>query len=290
MSKSVRSSDERVAQFCSVTGVPTKDAVKFIQKYKRVDVAIDAFYSDPNAIAAATQAKSKSQHAAQNAISRLNEIFDRYKEQDGDTIGVDGTMKMCEDLQTDPEDVALLAIAFELKSPNVCEWHRKGWTDGWRSLHCDSLQSMREATTKQRQRLATDSTYFIKVYNYTFDFAKSEGQRSLAVETACAFWSLLLPHGFAGGALSHQLIAEEDDEDQPMEDEDEEGWRPGYNQLWFDFLKERGGKGVSKDTWLMLPEFIRTIDSKFQRHDETAAWPSTIDDFVQWAKERNLVQ
>ena len=59
----VKPNDERVAQFCGVTGATydysnhifdylsdqtlhlrVKDAIKFIQKFKRVDVAIDAFY------------------------------------------------------------------------------------------------------------------------------------------------------------------------------------------------------------------------------------------------------
>lgn len=35
--------------------------------------------NDPNAIAAATQAKSKSQHAAQAAVTKLTELFDHYK-------------------------------------------------------------------------------------------------------------------------------------------------------------------------------------------------------------------
>jgi DCN1-like protein 1/2 len=139
---------------------------------------------------------------------------------------------------------------------------------------------------------------------------------------ACAFWGLLLPHGLEGGALSHEFSSE-DDSDHPMGDEAEVGWRPEYNQIWFDYLNERGGKGVSKDTWMMvryslagariqalcapkLPEFIRSIDSKFATHDETSestlrlfisgwltkrkgSWPSTIDDFVEYAKEKNLV-
>lgn len=105
-------------------------------------------------------------------------------EQDDDSIGVDGTMKLCEDLGVNPEDVVLLAIAYELKSPGVGEWPRKGWSDGWRSLHCDSLSTMRETLGKLRQRLGSDSAYFIKVYNYTFDFAKSEGQRSLGMHIA----------------------------------------------------------------------------------------------------------
>jgi len=250
-SKPVKPNDPRVQQFCSITGAPTKDAIKFIQKYKRADVAIDAFYGDPNAIAAASQAKNKSQQAAQNAAIKINELFDKYKEQDSETIGVDGTMAFCADLQVDPEDVVLLAIAYELKSPGIGQWDRKPWGEGWRSLNCDSIPSMRQASNNLRERLGTDSAYFLKVYNYTFDFAKSEGQRSLAIEIACAFWGLLLPHGLQGGALSHQL-PEDEGGDQLMADGGEIGWRPEYNQVWFDFLNEKGGKGVSKDTWMMV--------------------------------------
>jgi len=286
---SVKSNDPRVSQFCQVTGAPVKDAVKFITKYKRVDIAIDAFYNDPTAIAAATQAKSKSQQAAQVTLTKLNDLFDSYKEQDGDEIGISGTLKFCEDLLVDPEDVVMLAIAYELKSPGVCVWVRKGWTDGWKALQCDNILSMREAAIKLKQKLSSDPSYFTKVYNYTFDFAKSEGQRSLAIDTARAFWALLLPHGLSGGALSHHLKASDDEEDQPMEDGDEEGWRPEYTELWFDFLDQKGGKGISKDTWMMLPDFITSIDSKFDRHDDTAAWPSLIDDFVHYVREKNFI-
>lgn len=54
---------------------------------------------------------------------------------DGDEITMDGTMQLCEDLGVNPdEDCVLYAIAFELKSPRMGEWNKKGWTDGWKSL------------------------------------------------------------------------------------------------------------------------------------------------------------
>lgn len=53
---------------------------------------------------------------------------------DGDDITVDGTIRLCEDLNVNPEDVVLLAVAYELKSPSMGQWSRKGWTDGWKAL------------------------------------------------------------------------------------------------------------------------------------------------------------
>lgn len=66
-----------------------------------------------------------------------------------------------------------------------------------------------------------------------------------ALDSAQAFWSLLLPHGLEGGALSH-IHSDDDDNDTGS------GWKDEYTQWWFDFLNEKGGKGISKDTWVMV--------------------------------------
>jgi len=52
----------------------------------------------------------------------------------------------------------------------------------------------------------------------------------------------------AGGALSHDLT----DEDVDMDGEESSGWTDAHTQWWFEFLTEKGGKGVSKDTWMMV--------------------------------------
>ncbi|EEB87517.1 hypothetical protein MPER_15109, partial [Moniliophthora perniciosa FA553] len=67
--------------------------------------------------------------------SKLNTLFDSYADSDNkNLIGTDGTIKLCNDLGVDPEDVVLLAVAYELKSPRMAEWERKGWVDGLKSL------------------------------------------------------------------------------------------------------------------------------------------------------------
>ncbi len=47
------------------------------------------------------------------------------------------------------------------------------------SFSADSTAGMKSALSKLRNQLATDPEYFRKVYNFTFDFARTEGQRSL---------------------------------------------------------------------------------------------------------------
>ena len=96
-----------------------------------------------------------------------------------------------------------------------------------------------------RKKLASDPDYFRRVYLYTFEFARSEGQRSLGIELAQAFWSLLLPFGLKGGALRTQDFSGNDLSKFNV------GWTDEHTQLWYDFLKERNVKGISKDTWSM---------------------------------------
>ena len=75
----------------------------------------------------------------------------------------------------------------------------------------------------------------------------------LATETAQAFWGTLIPHGLHGGALAHIHSTDDDDDDDMGEGG---GWKEEYVQWWFDFLAEKGGKGVSKDTWVMVSRLL----------------------------------
>ncbi|TCD63472.1 Scaffold-type E3 ligase [Steccherinum ochraceum] len=274
--------DAQIQQFCTITSASVRDAKRFLEKYKRVEIAVDAYYNEP--------AQAQQASIPQPSTSKLNALFDKYKDPDSDEIAIDGTIKLCEDLKVDPEDVVLLSVAYQLKSPKMGEWSRKGWVDGWKELSCDTITAMSSTLVRLRDKLGSDSEYFAQVYNYTFDFSRPPGQRSLALDMAQGFWGLLIPHGLQGGALSHLARGagsdDEDEEDDAMMGVDEEGWKEEYTQWWFEYLTEKGGKGVSKDTWQMFLEFVRTIDAKFEKFDEEGAWPSTIDDFVAYARER----
>jgi len=261
--------DADVAQFCSVTGASAKDARDFVKQHKRLDVAIDAYYTNPNAFSGRRKGDTSN-----TSIAQLGQLFDIYKDEDSDEITIEGTITFCKDLKVDPEEVVLLAIAYELKSPRIGQWTRQGWIDGWKNVGAYSIPTMQSSLIPLRNQLATDSDYFKKVYNYTFDFARSEGQRSLGLDTAQEFWNLLLPHGSSGGALTGKST------------DDITGWQERYNRWWSEFLTQKGSKGVSKDTWTMFLDFVRSIDAKFSTHDIEGAWPSVIDDFVEYAKIR----
>ena len=74
-----------------------------------------------------------------------------------------------------------------------------------------------------------------KIYQYAFVFAKSPEQKSLTLETAIAFWDILLP-------------------------------KFKYLEAWKEFLNLNWGKSISKDTWNLFYDFQNGF-SKFQDHD-----------------------
>lgn len=57
-----------------------------------------------------------------------------WLDEDTDEITIEGTITFCKDLKVDPEEVVLLAIAYELKSPRIGQWTRQGWIDGWKNV------------------------------------------------------------------------------------------------------------------------------------------------------------
>ncbi|KAG1856739.1 defective in Cullin neddylation protein 1 [Suillus subluteus] len=264
-----------------------KDARRYLDKHqRRLDAAIDAYYQEGG---------SRSTVAS---TSKLNALFDKYKgeylptytiirlslnthvyaaDPTGDEISIDGTIQLCQDLKVDPENVVLLAVAYELKSPRVGEWNKKGWVEGWSRLGCDTVDGMKDTLTRLRAKLGSDSTYFHKGVRSHVRFC-SDGRTT---ESRCArIRPLNGRESLTGGALKHDLTGEDVD----MDGGESSGWTDEHTQWWFQFLTEKGGKGVSKDTWMMLFDFIRSIDSQFLTHDAEAAWPSTIDDFVAWAR------
>ena len=130
------------------------------------------------------------------------------------------------------------------------------------TISCDTIDGMKAALDDMRDRLSSNAKYFQTVYNYTFNFAKSEpNQRSLrkrtycmiyvttkiwtALDTALAYWSLLISHASKGSALTGKT----DGEDVDMTGG---GWEARYTQWWFDYLAKKGMKGVSRDTWVMV--------------------------------------
>ncbi|GAA5825954.1 hypothetical protein JCM3770_001181 [Rhodotorula araucariae] len=273
-SKSAR--EARVREFVEVTGASSTDANRFLKASSwRLDNALDSFFNAPRASSAVAAGSANSAIVTRN----LEAMWAGYADASTpDEIGMDGTMQYCRDLGIDPEDVVVLALASFTKAPTMGRFLRRTWVEAWQSVKGDTLDLQRQYIGTLRSQLEDPST-FKRIYNYAFDYAKAEGQKSLQFDIAQELWNLLIPLDPASSFPAEHL------------------------SLWLNFLTRKGGRAVSRDTWNLFLDFVRSINVTFTNYDEegastflhhlplpdayrcirAAAWPSLIDDFVQSA-------
>lgn len=261
MKQSVK--EARSLEFIEIAGTSPAEATRILKLHAyRLQPALDAFYNDPAAmrLADAHRAAGKGGQSAK----KLNKLWEKYRDStNAEETDVDGTIRYCDDLGISPDDVVMLAIAWYTKAPTMGRFRRESWVDAWKASRNDTIELQREYVDTLRNDLKSSDT-FRQVYNFTFDYAKNEGQKSMMLDVASDLWTLLVPLDPTANFSAEHL------------------------EWWIDFLVRRGSKAVSKDTWILFLEFTRTIDPEFSQHDEEAAWPSVIDDFVDFARARLL--
>lgn len=116
--------------------------------------------------------------------------------------------------------------------------------------------------------LSQDKAYFKRVYRHAFVVGKDADQRALGLENAMVFWTMLFsPPGMEWRTASHDWLA-----------------------LWKTYLEERWTRSVNRDMWNMTLEFaVRSMeDEGLGFWNEEGAWPSVVDEFVGWCRERGV--
>lgn len=107
---------------------------------------------------------------------------------------------------------------------------------------------------------------FARVYKYTFDIAKTPGSKAVSLEAANAFWELL---------FTSELSAVK--------------WQSAttpWLSWWKEFLESSWKRSVNKDMWVQTLKFaeLTLSDEALSFWNEDSAWPSVIDEFVEWVK------
>lgn len=63
--------------------------------------------------------------------------------------------------------------------------------------------------------------------------------------------------------------------------------RVPFLETWITFLEETKKKAINKDTWDLFWDFSRQVNADFSNYDPSGAWPSTIDEFVDYMAEKS---
>ncbi|KAI8343040.1 Cullin binding-domain-containing protein [Chlamydoabsidia padenii] len=189
----------------------------------------------------------------------IQKLFDKYEDPNKkDTITVDGTMELCQDLGIDPTQLDFLLLSYHLGSKQMGEFERQPFVAGCEQLQCDSLDKLKQASATTFSNDLQDADYFRKVYNYAFLFGRQTGQKNLALDAAVELWKLLLTGKFS------------------------------RLDQWITFLEEKHRKAISRDTWKLFLDFATQPNFDVDTHDAEGAWPILIDEFVEYLKGVNV--
>ncbi|XP_066594801.1 DCN1-like protein 3 [Prorops nasuta] len=191
--------------------------------------------------------------------SKMNALFEQYKDPQEDVILADGIERLCADLQLSPDEFKVLVLAWKLNAEQMCQFTRQEFITGLKTMRVDSVHGIQSRLPEIVQELNANNDLFKDLYRFTFRFGLdvSSGQRILPVDMATVLWRLVF------------TIRE-----------------PPLLTRWLKFLECHHIRGIPRDTWNMFLNFVESIGDDLSAYDDAEAWPSLFDDFVEYENDQ----
>lgn len=246
---------------------------------------------DTVAPAGSKSKQTKSSKPEAYSAQRAAALYSNYVDPDEPSvIGPEGFERLCSDMDISLEGALPLILAWQMKASEMAKITRSEWDVATAELQISSLQALSTAlrdvedalilgkapstsppsapmqakkkgampsgpyNRSRYQIYATDTKKALcELYSFCFTLVKSPQGRNIDMETASAFWSVLLVPQYP---LMSDLL---------------------------EFINEKGSyKGVNKDLWNMTREFCQSVNRDLSDYEADGAWPTMIDDFVAW--------
>lgn len=196
--------------------------------------------------------------------SRVNRLFEHYCDSiEEDCIAVNGIERLCVDLNVEPEDFRVLIFAWQCGAQTMCRLTRAEFVAGCRRLRADTPAAIAAKLPCIVDEVRRDRSRFRDLYRWSYGFSLDSAslQRTLPLDIAIAMWRLV----FSG--VNSQ---------------------PSVLPRWLDYLEKRNAdvRVIPRDTWDMFLVFVETIGDDLGSYDDCEAWPSLLDDFVEYENDR----
>ena len=191
--------------------------------------------------------------------SKISSLFEMYKDPNVDAILAEGIEKFCSDLNVKPEEFKVLVLAWKFDAETMCRFTRTEFITGCKKLKVDSIKGIQSKFPEMLSEVQ-DKQIFKDLYKWTYKFCLDSdiGQRTLPVDMATTMWPLVFTQ-----------------------------YEPPTLKRWLEFLDRHPSvRGISKDTWDMFLNFTEHVGHDLTNYDDTEAWPSLFDDFVEYENDR----
>jgi len=192
--------------------------------------------------------------------AKINALFEKYKDATEDAILSEGVEEFCIDLQLKPDEFKVLVLAWKLEAEIMCRFTRTEFVKGCKALKVDNLKAIQTKLPEVVQQTINDPELFKELYRFTFKFGLDcgSGQRILPVDMAVSLWLLVFSQS-----------------------------EPPILKAWLFFLdKHPQVRGIPRDTWNMFLHFVASVGTDLTQYDDTEAWPSLFDDFVEFENDQ----
>ena len=191
--------------------------------------------------------------------AKINSLFSNYCDETEDCILAEGIEKFCLDLDIKFDDFRILVLAWKFNASVMCRFTRQEFVLGCKKIKADSIQGILAKIPELVQEVK-DKTTFRTFYRWAFRFAldADSGQRTLPLDIALQLWPLVFSQN-----------------------------EPRILGSWLEYLqKHQSVRGIPRDTWDMFLNFTDCVKDGYSNYDDTEAWPSLFDNFVEYETDR----
>lgn len=191
--------------------------------------------------------------------TKVNALFEVYREPGEEAILAEGIERLCQDLEVKPEEFIVLVLAWKFEAETMCRFTREEFMKGCRNLKVDSIKGIQSKFPELLAEVLNKQA-FKELYRWAYKFTldTDTGQRTLPVELAINMWKLIFSQN-----------------------------EPSILKRWLEFLdKHQAIRGIPKDTWDMFLNFLEQVGDDLSSYDDAEAWPSLFDDFVEYENDR----